>query len=435
MSRFRRTAARARQMWIGLRLSPHAARGLNGRDEEAEELAPHEEPPPEQPGDGSLDSRYVPLSLHVGAAWSWRMLMIAAAVAGVFWLLSQATVVVIPVAISFLLAAMFQPVSATLIRHGWNKSLASILVLIGGLGLVVAVLYFVVDQFIKGVPTFSDQVTQGLSDARDWLETGPFGLDAEFVVNTLDDAESSIVDWVQNNQEMLVQNGLDIAGSTASGLGNFFTGLFLVLFTTYFFMRDGRKIWQFLTGMVPHAGREPMRYAGSAGWSTLVQYMRTMIIVAAVDAIAIGFGLWLLDIPLWLPLTTLIFLGAFIPIVGATVSGAVAVVVALVGTPNGLVNALLVLAIVLGVQQLESNLLQPVLMSRAVKLHPLAIVLAVSVGGFTFGIIGALVAVPLLAIVNGTVRALHRYRARQREAEAAAEAEESETVEESVEQR
>jgi predicted PurR-regulated permease PerM len=426
VSRFRRTTARARQLWIGLRFNPHAQRAVIGGEDPYDEEE-DEERPAGADENVSPEHRYVPLSLIVGASWSWRMLVIAAAVVGVFWLLMQVTVVVVPVAIAFLLAAMFEPISSWLIRHGWNKSLASLLVLIGGLGVVVAVVYFVVVQFIAGVPGFAEQVTRGLSDARDWLETGPLGLDDEFVTNSLDNAEQNILTWIQNNQETLVQSGLDIAGSTASGLGNFFTGLFLVLFTTYFFMRDGRKIWLFLTGMIPVAGREPMRYAGSAGWSTLVQYMRTMIIVAAVDAIAIGFWLWVLDIPLWLPLTTLIFLGAFIPIVGATVSGAVAVVVALVGTPNGLVNALIVLGIVLAVQQLESNLLQPVLMSRAVKLHPLAIVLGVTGGGFTFGIIGALVAVPLLAIVNGTVRALHRHRVRQRGAEAEEEAAEDET--------
>ncbi|WP_155830326.1 AI-2E family transporter [Glycomyces tenuis] len=439
MSRFRRTTARARQLWIGLRFNPHVQRAGNGDGNGgALEAGDAEEPPAEEADEGSPEHRYVPLSLTVGASWSWRLLIIAAAVAGVFWLLSQVTVVVIPVAISFLLAAMFQPVSAWMIRHGWNKSIASLLVLIGGLGVVVAVVYFVVVQFIDGIPRFAEQVTEGLTSARDWLETGPLGLDDEFVANALDDAEGNIVEWLQNNQEMLVQNGLSIAGSTASGLGNFFTGLFLVLFTTYFFMRDGRGIWQFVTGMIPAAGREPMRYAGAAGWSTLVQYMRTMIIVAAVDAIAIGFWLWVLDVPLWLPLTTLIFLGAFIPIVGATVSGAVAVVVALIGHPNGLITALIVLGVVLAVQQLESNLLQPVLMSRAVKLHPLAIVLAVTGGGFTFGIIGALVAVPLLAIVNGTVRALHRYRVRQREAEAEETADEEtpeDVDEEPVEQR
>lgn len=433
MSRFRRITERARRLWIGMRISPYAARVRNRRAEQddVDDAEPDDVDDlaldAGEADDGSPERRYVPLGLTVGAAWSWRLIVIAAAIFGVFYLLSQATMVVIPLAISFLLAAMLQPIAAWMIRHGWNKSLASILVLVAGLGVVGAVLTFVVEQFITGVPDFYDQIVTGLEQAQEWLESGPWGLDGEAMAEFLANAQTQIVDWFRTNQDMLVQNGLDIAGSTASGLGNFFTGLFLVLFTTYFFMRDGRKIWQFLTGMMPAAARKPMRYAGGAGWWTLVQYMRTTIIVAAVDAIAIGFGLWILDIPLWLPLTTLVFLGGFIPIVGATISGVLAVVVALVGTDNGLVNALLVLAIVLGVQQLESNLLQPFLMSRAVKLHPLAIVLAVTGGGFTFGIIGALIAVPLLAIVNGTVRALHGYRVRQREAEAT-ETDEGETA-------
>nr|BFF22502.1 hypothetical protein GCM10025732_04670 [Glycomyces mayteni] len=290
--------------------------------------------------------------------------------------------------------------------------------LVAGLAVVSSVITFVIQQFIAGVPDFYDSIVTGLRDAQAWLESGPYGLDGAQVAEILADVQANITNWYGENQETIVQTGLSVAGSTASGLGNFVTGLFLVLFTTYFFIRDGRRIWTFLTGWLPRPATESLRYAGGAGWSTLVQYMRTVVVVAAVDAIFIGLGLWLLDIPLWLPLTTLVFLGAFIPIIGATVSGAVAVVVALVGTENGLVNALIVLGIVLAVQQLESNLLQPFLMSRAVKLHPLAIVLAVTAGGFVWGIVGALVAVPLLAIVNGTVRALNRFRDARREAQA-----------------
>ncbi|MEU6857736.1 AI-2E family transporter [Glycomyces sp. NPDC046736] len=427
MSRFRRTTARARQLWIGMRLNPVAERALAARVTIAEEPPPPVVDdagggglPPEldQSGEGeNPERRYVPTGLAIGAAWSWRMLVIGAAVAVVLYLLSQITMVVIPVVISFLLAAMLQPIARWLIGHGWNKSLASIVVLISGLAVVSAILTFVVQQFIAGIPDFYDSIVKGLKDAQTWLESGPYGLDGAQIAEFLAGIQGNITTWYSDNQETIVQTGLDVAGSTASGLGNFVTGLFLVLFTTYFFIRDGRRIWTFLTGMLPRPATAAMRYAGGAGWSTLVQYMRTVVVVAAVDAIFIGLGLWLLDIPLWLPLTTLVFLGAFIPIIGATVSGAVAVVVALVGTENGLINALIVLGIVLLVQQLESNLLQPFLMSRAVKLHPLAIVLAVTAGGFAWGIIGALVAVPLLAIVNGTVRALNRFRAARREAQ------------------
>ncbi len=425
MSRFRRTADRAKRLWIGMRMSPSVERFSAARGE-AEDPAALPAPPAEteeisdEAGDGNGESperRYVPTGLAIAAAWSWRMLIIGAAIAVVFWLMNQVTVVMIPLAISFLLAAMLQPVAGVLIKHGWNKSLASILVLIAGLGVVGLVLTFVVQQFIDGIPEFWEQIEGGLTDLQDWLESGPYGLDGDQMAEILNNAQANITDWLGDNQQTLIDNGLSIAGSTATGLGYFFTGLFLVLFTTYFFMRDGRGIWNFLTGMLPKAAKEPVRYAGGAGWTTLVQYMRMVIVVAAVDAIFIGLGLWLLNIPLALPLTTLIFLGAFIPIVGATISGAFAVIVALVGTDNGLVNALLVLGIVLLVQQLESNLLQPILMSRAVKLHPLAIILAVTGGGFVFGIVGALIAVPLLAIVNGTVRALNRYREARREAD------------------
>ncbi|WP_205326063.1 AI-2E family transporter [Glycomyces sp. YM15] len=424
MSRFRRTTARARQLWIGMRLNPVAERALSGRpepDPDEPEIPVGGDIPPEldQSGDGEHpERRFVPTGLAVGAAWSWRILIIGVTVSVVLYLLSHVTMVVIPVAISFLLAAMLQPPAAWLMRHGWNKSLASILMLVAGLAAVGAIMTFVVQQFIAGIPDFYDSIVTGLKDAQTWLESGPWGLDGAQVAGIVEDIQDNITDWYNENQQTIVQTGLDVAGSTASGLGNFVTGLFLVLFTTYFFIRDGRKIWTFLTGMLPRPASEPLRYAGGVGWSTLVQYMRTIVVVAAVDAIFIGLGLWLLNVPLWLPLTTLIFLGAFVPIIGATISGIVAVVVALVGTPNGLVTALIVLGIVLAVQQLESNLLQPFLMSRAVKLHPLAIVLAVTAGGFVWGIIGALVAVPLLAIINGTVRALGRYRQARREAQA-----------------
>ncbi|RRR99418.1 AI-2E family transporter [Glycomyces terrestris] len=420
MSRFRRTTARARQLWVGMRVNPVAERALAGPDDVPEVDAGGDVPPEDlAPADAEHpERRYVPTGLIVGAAWSWRLLIIGALLAVVLYLLSQVTMVVIPVVISFLLAAMLEPVAGWLIRHGWNKSLASILVVVAGLAAVGAIITFVIQQFIVGIPDFYASIVTGLRDAQDWLESGPWGLDGADVAEVLAEIQGNITNWYSENQQTIVQTGLDVAGSTASGLGNFVTGLFLVLFTTYFFIRDGRRIWTFLTGWLPRPATESMRYAGGAGWSTLVQYMRTIVVVAAVDAIFIGLGLWLLDIPLWLPLTTLVFLGAFIPIIGATVSGAVAVVVALVGTENGLVNALIVLGIVLAVQQLESNLLQPFLMSRAVKLHPLAIVLAVTAGGFVWGIIGALVAVPLLAIVNGTVRALNRFKEARREAQA-----------------
>jgi putative heme transporter len=432
VSRFRRTAIRARRLWIGMRLNAraddpsggHPRRAVMVEAEDAgepEESSPqHEATPAGIPDSGraSEERHYIPLSLAVGAAWAWRLIVILAATLPLFWLFSQIPLVVIPLAVSFLLAAMLQPIAGWLMRHGWNKSLASIVVLIAGLAAVGGTLTFVIQQFIDGVPQFGEQFIKGLEQAQEWLESGPFGLDGETVAELLVEAQENITRWLNENQSEIAQNAVAIVGGAATGLFYFISGFFLVLFTTYFFMRDGKRIWHFVTGMLPTAAREPMRFAGGAGWSTLVQYMRTMIVVALVDAVGIGFGLWILNIPLWLPLATLVFLGGFIPIVGAVASGAVAVLVAVVATDNPLVNGLLVLGIVLLVQQIESNVLHPLLMSRAVRIHPLAIVLGVTGGGFMFGIVGALIAVPLLAITNATVRALHHHRELRREAEA-----------------
>ncbi|MFC4335240.1 AI-2E family transporter [Salininema proteolyticum] len=398
-----------RDIWTGMRAGEQPS-GAKPRVtvKELEEEVP--EPPAKPSSPTKADDDSVPAGLKIGAAWSWRMIVIGAAAFAVLWFFTKITLVVIPFVIAFLLAAMFQPMAAWLIKHGWNRSLASILVLISGLAAVVGVLTFVVDQFIKGVPEFSDKTIEGIKSINEWLRSGPFGLDAEQVSVYLNDVEANLNDWVNQNQDTLAQGALDIGGSVLGSLVYTLTSFFLILFCTYFFLRDGRPIWEFVTGILPRNAVEPARYAGGAAWSSLSQYMRTMVIVALVDAVGIGIGLWILDVPLWLPLATLVFLGGFIPIVGATVSGAVAVLVALVAAPNGLWTALWVLLIVLAVQQIESNLLHPLLMSRAVKLHPLAIVLGVTAGAAIASIVGALIAVPILAVVNAFTRALSRYR-------------------------
>ncbi len=407
-------------MWIGLRTNDPSERKSSNRPPRVTVKELEEDPPapPSRPSsaDDDADGR-VPTGLRIGAAWAWRMVVIGIAVVAFLWFLAKASIVVIPLVVAVLLAAMFQPMAAWLMKHGWNKSLAALLVLVTGLAAVAGTLTFVVDQFIKGVPDFGQQAVEGLKEAQKWLESGPYGLDGQQVTAYLSNVEDSVSDWFSDNQTDLAQSALDIGGSVATSLIYTLTGFFLVLFCTYFFLRDGRSIWEFLTGMLPARAVEPTRYAGGAGWSSMVQYMRTMVLVALVDAFGIGLGLWILDIPLWLPLAALVFLGGFIPIVGATVSGSVAVMVALIGTDNPLWNALFVLLIVLAVQQIESNILHPVMMSRAVKLHPLAIVLSVTTGGILAGIVGALIAVPALAMINAFVRALSRYREAHRHAE------------------
>jgi predicted PurR-regulated permease PerM len=199
----------------------------------------------------------------------------------------------------------------------------------------------------------------------------------------------------------------------------FLTGFVLVLVVTFFFLRDGRRIWTYLVELLPVQARAPMAYAGDGAWGTLSGYVRATVLVAFIDAIGIGIGLWILQVPLAVPLAALVFLGAFVPIVGAFVSGSVAVLVALVDTPapgllegGGFVKALMVLGLILLVQQVEGNVLQPVIMSRAVKIHALAVILAVTAGILVAGVIGALVAVPVVAVINTVVRRLRAYHDR-----------------------
>jgi predicted PurR-regulated permease PerM len=232
-----------------------------------------------------------------------------------------------------------------------------------------------------------------------WLAQGPLNLSQSELNTVLDRMRQAVTD----NQGTLTSGAL----STATTLGELITGFFLVLFSLFFFLRDGGQIWSFVCRLLPRDARVPTARAGHYSWHTLVSYVHATVLVAFVDAVGIGIGLAVMRIPLALPLAALVFLGAFIPVVGATVTGAVAVLVALV--TQGPVSALIILAVVIGVQQLEGHVLQPLIMGRAVALHPLAVILAIAIGIVVAGIVGGLVAVPVLAVLNTAVRYLVRH--------------------------
>jgi len=210
--------------------------------------------------------------------------------------------------------------------------------------------------------------------------------------------------------KMSANKGALAAGAltTAATVGEVLAGIFLALLTLFFFLRDGAQIWEFLCRLLPRPARIPATRAGRYSWVTLVSYVRATVLVAFVDAVGIGIGLAILRVPLALPLAALVFLTAFIPVIGATLSGAVAVLVALV--TQGPITALIVLAIVIAVQQLEGHVLQPLIMGRAVAIHPLAVILAIAAGVVLAGIIGALVAVPIVAVLNTGIRHLAMLR-------------------------
>jgi predicted PurR-regulated permease PerM len=308
--------------------------------------------------------------------------------------------VVIPLAIALLLSALLAPAVGWLFRLKLPRSLATFLVMICGLAAVAGTLTLVVSQFVDGLPQLTSNASAGVRQIQNWARTGPLHLSDQQVDQAIDSAQN----WINSNTSSLTATGV----ATAATLFEVVTGALLVLFATFFFLRDGRKIWRFIVRLFPVNARWSLADAGDASWSTLGAYVRATVLVAFIDAVGIGLALLILQVPFPLPLAALVFLGAFIPIVGASVSGAVAVLVALVD--QGWVIALILLGAVIFVQQLEGHVLQPLIMGRAVAIHPLVVIIGIASGVVLAGIIGALVAVPLIAVLNTGIRRLARRR-------------------------
>jgi predicted PurR-regulated permease PerM len=346
----------------------------------------------------SRDDALVPSALRIAAAWAWRVIVLIVVLVGALWLIGQISLVVVPLAIALLLAALLSPAVARLRRAHLPRSLATTIVVIGGLASVVATLTLVINQFIDGLPSLIKNAQDGLNQIQGWLKH-----DLHLTDIQLSNAVSQLQDLVNANKSNLTSGVIHTATTALEIL----SGVFLMLFALFFFLRDGRTIWRFFVGLLPHAARDPLDRAGLAAWRSLVSYVRATVLVAFIDAVGIGIALALIiPGPLVLPLAALVFLTAFIPIVGATLSGAVAVLVALVTPPSGPFKALLVLAAVIAVQQIEGHLLQPLIMGRAVAIHPLAVIVSIAAGFILGGIVGALVAVPLVAMLNTGIRVL-----------------------------
>jgi predicted PurR-regulated permease PerM len=362
------------------------------------------------PAAGSSHDDAVPPLVHKAAAWSWRLLVVIALGVAVLWVVRRLEVIVVPVALALMVTALMIPAVDFLDRRGAPRGGAVALVLLTGVAIVGGVLTFVVSQFVTGLPGLVEQVTQSIESTRTWLIEGPAHLSKDQITN----AGNSAIEAVRNNQAKLTSGAL----STAATVTEIVTGALLTLFTLIFFLHGGRNIWQFVTRIFPENVQERVRDAGRAGFHSLIGYVRATFLVALVDALGIGTGLAIMGVPLALPLASLVFLGAFIPLVGAVVAGFLAVIVALLA--KGFVYALITLALIIAVQQLEGHVLQPLVMGRAVSVHPLAVVLAIAAGSVLAGIVGALLAVPTVAFLNSAVRVL---LAREPEAELEAQEE------------
>ena len=342
------------------------------------------------------DDDAVDPAVRKAAAWSWRLLVILGAILALLWLIARLKVIVVPVALAVILTALLLPAVDWLDRRGAPRGGAVALVLLSAIAVFGGIMTFVVTQFVSGLPSLTDKVTRSIDNATQWLIEGPLHLSRA----QIDSAGDAAVKALRDNQERLTSGAL----STAATLTEIITGALLMLFTLIFLLYGGRSIYAFLTGIVPATSRERVRAAGRAGFGSLIGFVRATFLVALVDAVGIGTGLAILGIPLALPLASLVFLGAFIPLIGAVITGFLAVVVALLA--KGFIYALITLGLIIAVQQLEAHVLQPLLMGRAVSIHPLAIVLALATGGVLAGIIGALLAVPVLAILNSAIRVL-----------------------------
>jgi predicted PurR-regulated permease PerM len=328
----------------------------------------------------------VPLGVRTASEWAWRAIVIAAAVVGVLYLASILSEVVIPLLVALLLAALLSPLQQLLARFMPN-ALAAFITVIGTVAVISGLISFVGSQLISQLDDITTKVTEGIAQLRTWVRTS-FGI-----------TDNQLQQWLDQGRESLSSGNLaDTATSAGLTVGHLIAGFFLALFTLFFFLYDGATIWGWVVRLFPRGARERVHSSGLIAWAQLSSFTRATVLVAAADAIGIGVGAAILGVPFASGIGLLVFFGAFIPIVGATISGAVAVLLALVAL--GPIQALIMLGIIIGVQQLEAHLLQPLLIGRAMRIHPLAVILAIAAGIMLGGIIGGLIAVPTVAVLN-----------------------------------
>lgn len=341
----------------------------------------------------------VPWGVRVAAEAGWRLLVLAGVVFVLTQVIGTISLLIVAFSAGLLVTALLEPTAARLKRLGIGRGPATAATFVFGFVIMGLIGWFVVWQVMENLPTVTDRVSDGIDELKTWALNSPFHV-SEKQINHIAD---TLTKWLGENSNEVTTAGLE--GVTV--LAEFLSGAVLTMFVTLFLLYDGRRIWEWVLKWVPGNAREGVAGAGPRAWATLTGYVRGTVIVALIDAICIGVGLYFLDVPMAVPLAVFIFLFAFIPIVGAVISGALAVLVALV--TNGVFTALLVLLVVLAVQQLEGHILQPFILGRLVRVHPLGVVLSVTGGSLIAGIPGAVVAVPLVAVLNTTVGYLRSY--------------------------
>ena len=366
------------------------------------------EPGPADPDADALvvqrgDDQRVPTWLDTSVQYTWRAIVLLAGLTLLIVAMTRLYLVTLPVIIALILSTLCVPPARRLERAGWPKLAAAGLVVVGGVGSFFGLLALLTPAFVAQIQELGPTVAEGFNQLVVWLEEGPIGYDRE----QLDELMASAMDTVSGAAGAIATQ----LGTLAVAVVEVFTALALALVLLFFFVKDGEQLVAWFLKMSPTAHRDDIRAAGQRGWVALSGFVRGTSLVALIDAVGIGIGLLLLDVPLVLPLSVLVFFGGFVPVIGAFVTGLLAVLVAL--ADQGVQTAAIMALIVLAVQQIESNLLQPTIMKRAVSLHPVVILGVLTAGAVMIGIVGAFLAVPVtavLAAVGNELRLRHELR-------------------------
>jgi putative heme transporter len=321
-----------------------------------------------------------------GGFYAWALIGLLAVAVAVLFAVAQLRLVIVPILLALFPAALLVPVTGWLRRRGMAPALAALAVLVGGLGLLVLVGQFIVARVIDEWPELQDSIRQGWEDLQAFLETGPLGIDPTWIRESIETLQDRLV------QADIIRTG--VLG-VATAVAEIVAMLVLLLVILFFYLKDGERIARWLRDLFPRRSRGAVQEMGTRAWTTIAAYIRGQLLVALVDGVFIGIGLAILQVRLALPLGVLVFFGGLFPIVGAVVTGALAVLVAL--ADRGPLIALVALAIVVGVQQLESNILAPMVLGKATELHPLGVLTSLTAGGILLGVLGAFIAVPIAA--------------------------------------
>jgi predicted PurR-regulated permease PerM len=310
------------------------------------------------------------------------------------FVIAKLWVAVLPVLLAVVVTTVLWPPTRWLTRHGLPPGAAASVTVLGFLGLLAGIIALIVPSVVDQAPELADKSTAGVNQVRAWLQGPPLKIREE----QLESAVNAIVSRLQSSTDRIATGVFSGVTTATSAI----VTLTLVLVLSFFFIKDGPRFLPWLHSVLGNRTGHHLEEVLNRVWGTLGSFIRTQALVSLIDAVFIGAGLVILGVPLALVLAVITFIGGFVPIVGAFVAGALAVLVALVG--NGFTTALIVLGIIIAVQQLEGNVLQPVLQSRSMKLHAVIVLLAITAGGSLYGIVGAFLAVPFAALVAVMIR-------------------------------